>query len=99
MKARPRDETEADDFFRADAAALGYLRANAHAPGNGRGLYAYYRDFGINPPEWLRRVLPEVEKTVLDSWTGDDDPLVVADIDGRHVSVDGRHTKGGAFHE
>lgn len=43
-------ETEADEVFREDARRLGYLVDSPHEPGGGRGLYAYYRDHGMVPP-------------------------------------------------
>lgn len=48
-------ETEADDLFRADAEAKGYL-----APG-GRGLRAYYKDHGMVQPEVLEKEIPRLE--------------------------------------
>jgi len=55
--------TDADDFLRADAERLGYLGSDEHAPGDGRGLWAYYRDHGMHPPEYIERVLPKRELT------------------------------------
>jgi hypothetical protein len=59
-----RYEAEADACFRRDASALGYLAIDPHSPGDGRGLYAYYRDNGIVPPEVLARKVPDREKTI-----------------------------------
>lgn len=44
-------ETEADDLFRAQAERDGYLK-----PG-GQGLWAWYRDNGMLPPEVARKVV------------------------------------------
>lgn len=52
---------DADDWFRQDAARLGYLKEDPHEPGNGRGLWAYYRDHQMQPPEYLRKVVPRME--------------------------------------
>lgn len=54
-------ETEADEFFREDAARQGYLKEDPHAPGEGRGLWAYYADNGMVAPEKLERVIPKRE--------------------------------------
>lgn len=63
-------EDDGDEFFRADAARLGYLDPKPElAPGEvqaaddnrGRGLRAYYRDWGIVQPEVLRKELPQRE--------------------------------------
>jgi hypothetical protein len=56
-----RDCDDADLFFRGDAERLGYL-----APG-GKGLWAYYRDHGIHPPEYLRRTVNRKELTMGDA--------------------------------
>lgn len=50
-----RDCEEADLVFRRDAEQLGYL-----GPG-GKGLWAYYRDHGIHPPEYLRKTVNRKE--------------------------------------
>jgi hypothetical protein len=50
-----RDCEDADLVFRRDAERLGYL-----APG-GKGLWAYYRDHGIHPPEYLRKTVNRKE--------------------------------------
>jgi hypothetical protein len=52
-------ETEADDFFRADAERLGYLAED------GPGLRAYYKDHGMVQPEVLEREIPKRELTGL----------------------------------
>jgi len=52
-----RDEEEADRFFKEKARELGYLDEG------GKGLWAFYRDNGILPPEYLRRVIPSKELT------------------------------------
>lgn len=49
-------ETQADDLFRQDAYNQGYLE-DAHAPGNGRGLRAYYRDNGMVQPQEEKEIL------------------------------------------
>ena len=83
-------ETEADDFFRADAERLGYLvpkccdePEGAHdgswAFGHGyqpagAGLRAYYRDHGMIQPEVLDKEIPAQEITGLD-WNRDVDDL------------------------
>lgn len=59
-------ETEADDWFREDAKRLGYIKEDAHAPGNGRGLWAYYSDHGMKHPEQLRRSIPGMERPWVD---------------------------------
>lgn len=48
-------ENAADKFFRADAEARGYLAEG------GAGLWAYYREHGLLPPEVLERVIPKKE--------------------------------------
>ena len=45
-----KGETEADDFFRHDAQALGYLDED------GRGLWAYYTERGMVPPGKERQI-------------------------------------------
>lgn len=57
--------TDADDFFRLKAAELGYMKDDPHEPGNGRGLYAFYRDGDMQPPEYLEREIPKHEITGL----------------------------------
>jgi hypothetical protein len=52
-----RDEEEADRFFKEKARELGYLSEG------GKGLWAFYRDNGILPPEYMRRVIPSKELT------------------------------------
>lgn len=46
--------TDADEFFRLKAIELGYMEEDAHEPGNGRGLYAFYRDNDMIPPGYER---------------------------------------------
>lgn len=59
-------ETDADGEFWRDAGRLGYLKTDAHAPGMGRGFWAYYRDYEMLPPE----VLEKHNRTR--QWTGED---------------------------
>lgn len=46
----------AEEFFAQDARALGYMPDDPHPPGDGRGLTAYYRDFGALSPRSLARI-------------------------------------------
>jgi hypothetical protein len=62
-----RYEEEADSFFRQDALEKGWLPEDPHYPGNGAGLWAYYRAVGIVPPEVLGRTIPDREKTGFDT--------------------------------
>jgi hypothetical protein len=95
MTAVRYGEEEADNIFREDAAKLGYLESDAHEPGNGRGLWAYYHDHGMVAPEELRKEIPKREVTILT--IGDNDPLLAVGQDGRSFRRrDGRHTSGGA---
>ena len=60
-----RYDEEADAFFRAAALEAGYLKEDPHSPGKGRGLWRWYRDNGIVPPEQLARQVPSKELTGL----------------------------------
>lgn len=73
--------TDADEFFRAKAIELGYLEEDAHEPGNGRGLWAFYRDSGMIPPG-QERVIAEHEVTGL---LEDRDPAVYGRRTGQVV--------------
>lgn len=63
--ARQRN-TKADDLFREAARQEGYLDHG------GKGLWAWYRDNGILPPEVLERVIPSREYT---NWSFEHDDI------------------------
>ena len=66
-----RYDEEADVLFRQRALEDGWLRYDPHPPGNGRGMWAWYRKNGIVPPEWLERLIPQRE---MNNWHwGDED--------------------------
>ena len=74
-------ETEADDLFRARAEADGYLE-----PG-GKGLWAWYRDNGMMPPEVARKVV------VRPNNRGNRDGREITGLDqDRPFARGGRHT-------
>jgi hypothetical protein len=49
-------DREADAIFRAEAAHEGYLKADPHPPGDGRGIVAWYRDHSMIHPGDTRAV-------------------------------------------
>lgn len=61
-----RYDSQVDTLFREDAQRLGYLKDDPHEPGNGRGLWAYYRDHSMQPPEYLERQVYRHEAFSLD---------------------------------
>jgi len=65
-----RYDDEADVFFREQAHTDGWLEADPHAPGHGRGMYAWYRAHGIVPPEHLERA---IRRTELNNWKWGDE--------------------------
>jgi hypothetical protein len=85
-------ETDADEFFRRDAERLGYMYDNPHCPGHGRGLWHYYADHNLVPPEKLDRrdrgpVIAELDPAAIDR-------IISADRDGSPLPrQNGRHTR------
>jgi hypothetical protein len=68
-----RYDEVADAIFRADAELLGYLGDE------GPGLWAYYRDYGMVPPEVLEGDIPERELTGFNWWDFEDDGSLADD--------------------
>ena len=65
-----RYDEEADVFFRQQAHDGGWLKSDPHEPGNGRGMWAWYRENGIVPPEHLERLIRQRE---MNNWKWGDD--------------------------
>ncbi len=58
-----RYDDDADAYFRVQAFEDGWLKSDPHPPGNGLGLWAWYRANGIVPPENLERTIRRHEVT------------------------------------
>lgn len=65
-----RYDDDADRLFRAHALSEGWFKSDPHTPGDGRGLWAYYRSIGVVPPEALNRGIPQHE---FNNWKWGDD--------------------------